>query len=150
LQIIALYNQDTSFPEYLTALGKSDLVSRQCDVTNEKAVASLADHIGRSFDACVFLAANSDPAKSVEDPRYDWVANVGTLVKVLNTFHFNRFVFLSSGAVYDEHEEYVSPETTLPPRLPYAISKLACEHYVRAYHKKGTLQNYLIFRFFGA
>lgn len=88
LRIIALYNQDTSFQEYLTAIGKSDLVSRQCDLTDEKAVASLADHIGRSFDACVFLAANSDPAKSVEDPRYDWVTNVGTLVNVLNTFHF--------------------------------------------------------------
>jgi len=149
-QIVALYNQDASFPEYLAAIGKSDLVSRKCDLADEKAVALLAEDLGRSFDVCVFLAANSDPVKSVEDPRYDWVTNVGTLVNVLNTFHFDRFLFLSSGAVYDEHEGYVSPEIRLAPRLPYAISKLACEHYVRSYHKKGTLQNYLILRFFGA
>jgi UDP-glucose 4-epimerase len=149
-QIVALYNQDTTFPTYLRSIENPQFTCEKCDLTDEKAVASLAEDIGRSFDACVFLAANSDPARSIESPRYDWMANVGTLVNVLDTFKFNRFVFLSSGAVYDGNRGDVSPDTVLIPRLPYAISKLACEHYIRSYHKKGTLQNYLILRFFGA
>jgi UDP-glucose 4-epimerase len=148
--IVALYNRDVSFPAYLTGIGKSGGVSRKCDLTDEKAVRSLSHDVGQSFDACLFLAANGDPTRSVEAPGYDWAVNVGTLLNVLNIFHFNRFLFVSSGAVYDGHQGYVSPESSLNPRLPYAISKLACEHYVQFYHKKGTIQEYLTLRLFGA
>ena len=149
-RIVALYNRDVSFPAYLTSIGRTNIVPRKCDLTDEKTVGELSHEIEKSFDACLFLAGNSNPARSVEDPRYDWMANVGTLLNVLNTFKFDRFLYVSSGAVYDGHRGLVSPETTLTPRLPYAISKLACEQYVQSYQKKGTIQEYLTLRFFGA
>lgn len=148
--IVALFNQDATFPAYLTSIRRPDIVSHKCDLTDDKAVRELSHKIEKSFDSCLFLAANSDPTRSVEDPGYDWKTNVGTLLNVLNTFNFNRFLYVSSGAVYDGHRGAVSPETTLNPRLPYAISKLACEHYVEFFKKKGTIQEYLTLRFFGA
>jgi len=148
--IVALYNQDVQFPAYLTSIGRSNIVSHKCDLTDDEAVGELSHKIGKPFDSCLFLAGNSSPARSAEDPRYDWMTNVGSLLNVLNTFSVSRFLYVSSGAVYDGHHGPVSPETSLAPQLPYAISKLACEHYVQSYHKKGAIQEYLTLRFFGA
>ena len=148
--IVALYNQDVSFPAYLASLKGSDITPRKCDLTDENEVKSLSHEIGQSFDACLSLAANSDPSRSLTDSRYDWITNVGTLLNVLNNFNFARFLYVSSGAVYDGLRGKVSPECVLAPRLPYAISKLAGEHYVASHHKKGTIQQYMILRFFGA
>jgi nucleoside-diphosphate-sugar epimerase len=46
----------------------------------------------------------------------------------------SRVVFSSSSSVYGEAERYPTPEDTeLRPVSPYGITKLACEHLVRAY-----------------
>ena len=58
---------------------------------------------------------------------------------------------MSSGAVYDGLVGTVTPATPVAPRLPYAISKLASEHYVRFFaERRGTLGSYVNVRFFGA
>jgi nucleoside-diphosphate-sugar epimerase len=45
-----------------------------------------------------------------------------------------RLVFASSSSVYGEAEAYPTPEDATPrPISPYGITKLACEHLVRAY-----------------
>ena len=44
----------------------------------------------------------------------------------------------------------VGPDTVLRPTLPYAISKQACENYVRHFRESGRLGSYVIARFFGA
>src|SRR5581483_929687 len=45
-----------------------------------------------------------------------------------------RLVFASSSSVYGEAEAYPTPEDTTPaPISPYGITKLACEHLLRAY-----------------
>jgi UDP-glucuronate 4-epimerase len=45
-----------------------------------------------------------------------------------------RVVFASSSSVYGEAEAYPTPEDTPPsPISPYGITKLGCEHLVRAY-----------------
>lgn len=61
-----------------------------------------------------------------------------------------RIVFFSSGAVYEGLEGAVSPKVCVSPTLPYAISKLASEAYVKHFRKKGVVSEYLIVRFFGA
>ena len=43
----------------------------------------------------------------------------------------DHVVYASSGAVYDGLTGAVSPATPVSPLLPYAISKLAAEHYIR-------------------
>ena len=60
-------------------------------------------------------------------------------------------MFVSSGAVYDGLTGDVSPATPVSPRLPYAISKLASEQYIRFFaERRGTLASYINVRFFGA
>ena len=62
-----------------------------------------------------------------------------------------KIIFLSSGAVYDGLSGFVSPESPVSPRIPYAISKLASENYIKFYvATKRTFENYVILRFFGA
>jgi UDP-glucuronate 4-epimerase len=47
-----------------------------------------------------------------------------------------RVVFASSSSVYGDAERYPTPEDTPPqPLSPYGITKLACEHLVRAYER---------------
>ncbi len=104
----------------------------------------------RRFDLCLYLAGNSDPGRSAEDPIYDLEANMVLLLHVLKCFKFDRFIYLSSGAVYDGLSGAVYPGLALDPKLPYAISKLASEQYVKSAQKAGHIGNYVIVRFFGA
>jgi nucleoside-diphosphate-sugar epimerase len=60
-------------------------------------------------------------------------------------------VYVSSGAVYDGLHGAVNPETAVSPRLPYAISKLASEQYLRFFaERRGSVDSYVNVRFFGA
>jgi UDP-glucuronate 4-epimerase len=54
-----------------------------------------------------------------------------------------RVVFASSGSVYGDAEAYPTPEDTPPrPISPYGITKLACEHLVRAYGLDAVVLRY--------
>jgi UDP-glucose 4-epimerase len=60
-------------------------------------------------------------------------------------------VYVSSGAVYDGLSGAVSPASAVSPRLPYAISKLASEQYLRFFAEhRGSVSSYVTVRFFGA
>jgi UDP-glucuronate 4-epimerase len=61
-----------------------------------------------------------------------------------------RVVFSSSSSVYGEAERYPTPEDTeLRPVSPYGITKLACEHLVRAYARSFALDA-VVLRYFNA
>jgi len=61
-----------------------------------------------------------------------------------------RVVFASSSSVYGEAERYPTPESTNPaPLSPYGITKLACEHLVRAYERSFGLDA-VVLRYFNA
>jgi len=63
----------------------------------------------------------------------------------------DHVVYLSSGAVYDGLSGAVSPKSAVSPRLPYAISKLAAEQYLRFFAEhRGSVSSYVNVRFFGA
>jgi nucleoside-diphosphate-sugar epimerase len=122
----------------------------RCDLTSADAVSAFARAMP-SFDACLYLAANGDPAKSAERPAWDLTLNTVALVTLLEQVRFGHVVYVSSGAVYDGLRGDVSPQTPVAPRLPYAISKLASEHYVRAFaERKKSVGSYVNVRFFGA
>jgi UDP-glucose 4-epimerase len=85
---------------------------------------------------CVYhLAAKVSVPESVLYPREYNIINVGGTVSVMEAMRdvgVQRVVFISSGAVYGEHETQPLNEQTPPnPGSPYAVSKLAAEHYVR-------------------
>jgi UDP-glucuronate 4-epimerase len=59
-----------------------------------------------------------------------------------------RVVFASSSSVYGDAERYPTPEDAVPqPLSPYGITKLACEHLVRAYVRSGGLEA-IVLRYF--
>lgn len=87
----------------------------------------------RDVDAVVHLAAISSVAKSVADPLRTDIVNIHGTLRVLLAARdagVKRVVFASSSAVYGESEAQPKIETMIPsPVSPYALSKLAGEHY---------------------
>ena len=85
---------------------------------------------------CVYhLAARVLVAESVLYPREYNAVNVGgtvSLMEAMRDVGVRRVVLISSGAVYGDQGVQPLREDAIPsPRSPYAVSKLAAEHYVR-------------------
>jgi len=87
-------------------------------------------------DAVLHLAARVSVPESILYPVEYNAVNVGGTVSVLTAARdagVRRVVLASSGTVYGDQAEQPVAETTAPqPANPYAVSKLAAEHYVRA------------------
>ncbi len=84
---------------------------------------------------CVYhLAARVSVPESVLYPREYNHVNVGgtvTLMEAIRDVGVRRVIFASSGAVYGHQDHQPLREDMLPnPGSPYAVSKLAAEHYV--------------------
>ena len=149
-QVTAVYHSTPGLEAFIQKHALANVRAVRCDLTSPAAVAELARNQA-SFDACLYLAANGDPAKSAERPAWDLTLNTLGVVTLLEHVRVGHFVYVSSGAVYDGLEGPVSPATTVAPLLPYAISKLASEHYVRAAAARmKTINSYVNVRFFGA
>lgn len=149
-EVVALYHNSLDFPSWVEQNNLPQVTTAHCDLTDEAAVRELACRMGKRFDACVFLAANGDPAYSVEHLFLDLQATVVTLLHFLGNFEIDRLIYFSSGAVYDGLSGPVSPVTRVSPRLPYAITHWACEHYAQAFTRQGRVGKYVNLRFFGA
>ena len=85
---------------------------------------------------CVYhLAARVSVPESMLYPREYNAVNVGGTVAVMEAIRdagVKRVVFASSGAVYGTQPQQPVHEDLPPnPDSPYAVSKLAAEHYVR-------------------
>lgn len=84
---------------------------------------------------CVYhLAARVLVAESILYPKDYNDINVGgtvILLEALRDVGVPRLVLTSSGAIYGDRAQQPVVETTAPnPQSPYAVSKLAAEHYV--------------------
>ena len=145
--ITATYYRDESFPDFLVKQNLTHVKSLQIDLTDGAAMSALGNN---SYDACVYLAANGDPAYSDHAPMEDLQSNAVALLNVVTAWRFGHFIFFSSGAVYDGLQGPVNPESQLNPVLPYAISKWASERYIMYALEKKHIQYASILRFFGA
>jgi UDP-glucose 4-epimerase len=149
-EIVAVAHQTPGLEAFVADQQLSNVRVVRCDLTDAAAVRALAAESGRA-DAGLYLAANGDPAVSSERPRWDLESNTVALVTFLEHCPVGHLVYLSSGAVYDGLIGPVSPATPAAPRLPYAISKLASEHYVRFFSERRHMPgSYINVRFFGA
>ena len=148
-QVVATWHRDESFPDFLRARGLAHVTPVRVDLADTPAVAAMHERF-KTFDACVYLAANGDPAASTGAPADDLKANALSLLNVVSTGRFGRFVFFSSGAVYDHLHGPVDPASVVSPTLPYAISKWASERYVMFAKSQGRIEVATIVRFFGA
>lgn len=150
-EIIAIYHSTTGLEGWVKQQGLTNVRPVQCNLIDEADVQRLARTIGEVPDAMLYLAANGDPAVSSQRVRWDLESNTLAFVTCLEQCPAKHVVYISSGAVYDRLRGDVSPETAVSPRLPYAISKLACEQYLRFFAEhKGTVKSYVNVRFFGA
>jgi UDP-glucose 4-epimerase len=149
-EVVAVAHRTPGLESFVAAHQLTNVRVVRCDLTDVSAVRSMSATTGRA-DAVLYLAANGDPAVSSERPRWDLESNTLALVTFLEHCAAGHFVYLSSGAVYDRLIGPVSPETPVSPRLPYAISKLASEQYVRFFsERRHAPASYINVRFFGA
>ena len=85
---------------------------------------------------CVYhLAARVSVPESVLYPREYNAVNVGgtvSLMEAMRDVGVRRVVFISSGAIYGNHEDQpLNENLTAHPDSPYAVSKLSSEFYIR-------------------
>ena len=149
-QVTAIYHNTPGLEEFIRRHALTNVRAIRCDLTDAASVAELARERA-SFDACLYLAANGDPGRSADRPAWDLTLNTLGLVTLLEHVRVGHCVYVSSGAVYDGISGPVTPQTAVAPLLPYAISKLASEHYLRAFAGRSkTVGSYINVRFFGA
>ena len=149
--VFAVYHATPGLDAFVRQHGLSNVQPVKCDLLSEGDVKALARTIGGTPDAMLYLAANGDPAASSERPRWDLESNTLAFVNTLEHCPADHVVYLSSGAVYDGLRGAVTPATPVTPKLPYAISKLASEHYLQFFcERRGSVSSYVNVRFFGA
>ena len=103
----------------------------------------------RNADACrrachgiefVFhQAAVVSVPKSVDDPQTSHDVNLNGTFNLLQAAvrqKVRRFIYAASSSAYGESKESPKHERIVPePLSPYAVQKLACEQYARAFHE---------------
>lgn len=86
---------------------------------------------------CLHLAALSSVPRSIEDPKLTNDVNVNGTLNILVAARdagVERFVFASSSSVYGNSATIpLREDTPADPLSPYALTKLAGEHYVRMF-----------------
>ena len=150
-EIVAVYHTTPGLDAFVGVHGLTHVRPVRANLLDADDVRMLAETVDGRADAVLYLAANGDPAASSSRPRWDLESNTVALVNFLEHCPVGHLVYLSSGAVYDGLVGPVSPETAVSPCLPYAISKLASESYIRFFAERSrTLESYVNVRFFGA
>jgi UDP-glucose 4-epimerase len=100
----------------------------------EEVAAAVAD---AGAEVVFHLAAQIDVRKSVADPAFDALTNVGGTINVLEAARGAgaRVINVSTGgAIYGEAEVIPTPETVEPlPEAPYGQSKFCAERYIGLY-----------------
>ena len=103
----------------------------------------------------IHTAALPSVSRSLEDPLSTNSVNIcGTLKLMLaaRDSGVERLVFSSSSSVYGDTPTLPKREDMIPsPRSPYALSKLAGEHYARIFHEEFGLKTFSLryFNVFG-
>lgn len=108
-----------------------DVLFTRGDVTDRPKLWTLLQDV----DCIYHLAAKVSVPESILYPREYNIINVGGTVSVMEAMRdvgVRRVVFVSSGALYgDRAQQPISEDTPPNPGSPYAVSKLAAEHYIR-------------------
>ncbi len=106
------------------------------DVTDRPKLWTLLQEV----DCVYHLAAKVSVPESILYPREYNIINVGGTVSVMEAMRdvgVRRVILISSGAIYGDQGQQPLVEDAPPsPESPYAVSKLAAEHYV---HTIGAL-----------
>lgn len=151
IEIIAIYNKSNDIEKFVKEKKLKNVKLCKCDFTNKSDVGKLFEKIGKNFEYCIYLAGNVNVPASITNPAEDLNANAIALINFLQSCErINKFVYMSSAAVYDGNIGKATTQTKLNPIIPYCISKLATEQYIKFFSSIGKIQSYIIIRFGGA
>jgi UDP-glucose 4-epimerase len=150
-EITGTYFTSVDFLDFLELNAMDNVRPVRCDLRNKEDVTRAFGEATHEFDAGIFLVGNSDIGLSVKDPKLDMDSNLTGLINLLSAVKVRRFIFMSSGTVYLGNKGEVSPKALPAPDVPYGITKLASELYIKYFcNRKKTIGEYVILRFFGA
>jgi len=126
---------------------------------NKKAKFYLADINSSSFDNIVkkekpdiinHHAAQTSIPKSIDNPENDANVNIIgflNLLRISIKYNIKKIIYISSGSVYNESNNYPSKESDpCNPLNPYSIAKYASERYLMFFCKNHNI-NYTILRY---
>lgn len=151
-EVVALYRPgNADFLQFVQAHQLKHVQPVACDLTDELQIKQAINQVGGNFESCLALASNTSIPGSIERPIQDLTTNVIGLLHILQHCTLGHLVYLSSGAVYVGLNGLVGPTSAVSPTIPYAISKLAAEQYIRSFvHCRTSPKCATIVRFFGA
>ena len=129
-----LDNCETGAWEHLDGIPQQSLIERiDGDIRDGAAVAAAC----RGIEVIYHEAALGSVPRSVETPVESDAVNTGGTVTMLDAARregVRRFVFAASSSAYGETPELPKHEGIVPmPLSPYAVTKLACEHYLKVF-----------------
>jgi nucleoside-diphosphate-sugar epimerase len=133
-RVRVLDNLETGRWEHLDGIPEQSLIERiKGDIRDAAAVASAAQGIEVIFHE----AALGSVPRSVDTPIISDAVNTGGTVTVLDVARVQkvrRVIFAASSAAYGETPALPKQEDMAPmPMSPYAVTKLACEHYLKVF-----------------
>jgi UDP-glucose 4-epimerase len=133
-RVRVLDNVSTGSWNHLEGLGRASPVERiQGDIRDPEVVARAA----KGIDVIFHQAALGSVPRSVEMPVESDSVNVGGTVTVLDAARrqsVRRVIFAASSSAYGETPVLPKREDMTPmPLSPYAVSKLAGEHYMKVF-----------------
>jgi UDP-glucose 4-epimerase len=143
-KVIVIDNLKTGLKKNIR--GKCEFIN--ADIFNDDLDELLSDC---KIDVINHHAANIDLRKSVSDPIYDAKINIYgslNLLEFAKKRNIKKIIYASTGgSVYGEQQYFPADEKhPLNPQTPYAISKLAVEHYLHFYKKFYGIE-YVILRY---
>jgi nucleoside-diphosphate-sugar epimerase len=133
-RVRVLDNLATGRWEHLDGIPQQSLIERITgDIRDPAAVAGAA----KGVEVIFHQAALGSVPRSVETPIESDAVNVGGTVTVLDVARrqgVRRVLFAASSSAYGETPALPKHEAMEPmPLSPYAVTKLACEHYLKVF-----------------
>ncbi len=121
----------------------------EMDITNPVHFEEALNIMPDEYDACIHLAAQTDIPYSVKYPDMDRKLNVQPIVDIMHYFRIKRFVYVSTGSVYQGQTGQAQCDIPLDPALPYAVSKYTAELALKEMQEKNNNpMEYVILRLF--
>jgi UDP-glucose 4-epimerase len=133
-RVRVLDNLSTGYWENLDGIAEQSAIERiEGDIRDPEAVARAA----KGVEVVFHQAALGSVPRSVEEPIESDSVNTGGTVTVLDVARrqgVRRVIFAASSSAYGETPELPKREDMAPmPLSPYAVTKLACEHYMKVF-----------------
>jgi nucleoside-diphosphate-sugar epimerase len=144
--ITAVYRDET-FLDFLDYY-HINIRAVQCDLSTDLLYSM---ELRERYDACLHLAGRVLVSQSIREPAGDIIDNVIATANLIKQINCKRFIYVSTGGVYDGLSGPTDPSLSLSPTLPYAINKLSSEYYVQyGFERLNNIDEYIILRLWGA